>query len=369
MSSRLFTALSSESASLLSATQKRFRHGASGPALRSGTSGIKATVFGAYGFVGRYVTGLLAGDGTQCVVPFRGDDLEWRHLKVMGDYGVVVPAPYSPADEDSIRRCIKGSDVVINLAGKDWETTHIAPWMINYSFDRVHVDLASTIARISVEEGVQNLVHVSALAADPYSISRWAQSKARGEEAVREIAPGATIVRPADVFGAEDRFLNMFARLFELIGRIPLVEGGHARVQPLFVEDLARGIHAIATSSDPSVMLGQEYDFAGPEDYTHREIVEYIYETIRAIEPNVINVAPSIAEAMGHAFNVMPSPLVSADRFQRMQSDNVLDPASAAKRLHDVGVEATSLEMPGFNFLHRYRSGSHFLDVLEGKTG
>lgn len=51
-------------------------------ALRSTSNGLKATIFGAYGFVGRYVTALLASGGTQCVIPYRGDDMEWRHLKV-----------------------------------------------------------------------------------------------------------------------------------------------------------------------------------------------------------------------------------------------------------------------------------------------
>ena len=50
--------------------------------LRSTSTGLKATIFGAYGFVGRYVTALIASGGTQCIIPFRGDDMEWRHLKV-----------------------------------------------------------------------------------------------------------------------------------------------------------------------------------------------------------------------------------------------------------------------------------------------
>ena len=42
--------------------------------------------------------------------------------------------------------------------------------------------------------------------------------QALGEKAVRAVAPGATIVRPADVFGAEDRFLNLFAKMYQ-VGR------------------------------------------------------------------------------------------------------------------------------------------------------
>ena len=61
------------------------------------------------------------------------------------------------------------------------------------------------------------------------------------------MAPGATIMRPADVFGPEDRFLNLFAQLHGRLPRVPLVEGGTARVQPLFVQ---------VRSGDSSVTLG-----------------------------------------------------------------------------------------------------------------
>ena len=72
--------------------------------LRSTTTGVRATVFGAGGFVGRYVVGLLAGGGSQVIAPFRGCELAVRHLKPMGDLGAVTLPPFSPRDVDSIRR-------------------------------------------------------------------------------------------------------------------------------------------------------------------------------------------------------------------------------------------------------------------------
>ena len=42
-----------------------------------------------------------------------------------------------------------------------------------------------------------------------------------------------------------------------------------------------------------------------------------------------------------------------------MQADVVLDDLAPTKRLHDLGLEATSLEMPGFTYLHRYRQGNN----------
>lgn len=58
--------------------------------LSNSTTGSIATVFGATGFLGRYVVSKLAKMGTQVVVPYRDED-EKRHLKVVGDLGQVVP--------------------------------------------------------------------------------------------------------------------------------------------------------------------------------------------------------------------------------------------------------------------------------------
>ena len=37
------------------------------PNVRTANPGLRATIFGAYGFTGRYITNLLASDGVQCV--------------------------------------------------------------------------------------------------------------------------------------------------------------------------------------------------------------------------------------------------------------------------------------------------------------
>ena len=250
--------------------------------------------------------------------------MEWRHLKPMGDVGVVVPVPFSPKDTASVRRVIAGSDIVINLIGKvglrapartprccaapplppqDYETKHYLPWLINSSYHEVNVRIPELIAKISVEEviarrrgagglrapattlllhpqGVGCLLHMSALASDPNSESVWARTKAevreeeeeegavggpaavparpaaastlhpltrpQGEEAVRAAAPGATLLRPADVFGPEDRLTNRLASMHALLPRLPLVDGGLARLQPLYVNDLALAVFRLA---------------------------------------------------------------------------------------------------------------------------
>ncbi|GAV86212.1 LOW QUALITY PROTEIN: Epimerase domain-containing protein [Cephalotus follicularis] len=119
-----------------------------GPILRKGTggrsyvSGIIAAVFGASGFLGRYLVQQLAKMGTQ-VVPFRGCEDSTRHLKLMGDLGQVVPMKYNPRDEDSVNAVMAKANAVINLIGREFETR-------NYSFEEVIHGMAQQLAMISI---------------------------------------------------------------------------------------------------------------------------------------------------------------------------------------------------------------------------
>lgn len=94
------------------------------------------------------------------IIPYRGDAYFVRELKLVGDLGQVLFQPYHLQDEESIRKAVKYSNVVINLVGRDWETK-------NFKFNEVHVEGARRIARISREMGVERLIHVSALNVDP----------------------------------------------------------------------------------------------------------------------------------------------------------------------------------------------------------
>ncbi|KAF2554022.1 hypothetical protein F2Q68_00033393 [Brassica cretica] len=108
---------------------------------RSSVSGIVATVFGATGFLGRYLVQQLAKMGSQVLVPFRGSEDNPRHLKLMGDLGQVVPMKFDPRDEDSIKAVMAKANVVINLIGREYETR-------NFSFQEVNHHMAEKLALV-----------------------------------------------------------------------------------------------------------------------------------------------------------------------------------------------------------------------------
>ena len=193
--------------------------------------------------------------GSQVIVPYRGDELDFRHLKVSGDLGQVVPSFYAIRDADRLRRLVESSDIVVNLVGRDYETS-------NFKFDDVHVTAAANVARACRETGVTRLVHVSAASASKDSPSRFLKSKALGEAAVRAEFPGATIVRPSWMFGHEDRLFNRiaFLHMMPTIPGDPVLHNGEAKYRPVFVSDVAEAIVRASRNSDTA---GQTYELVG----------------------------------------------------------------------------------------------------------
>ncbi|NEM46713.1 MAG: sugar nucleotide-binding protein, partial [Xanthomonas perforans] len=82
------------------------------------------------------------------------------------------------------------------------------------------VEGARIVAEAARNAGVEALVQVSAIGANPQAESGYARSKGEGEAAVRAAFPGATIMRPSIVFGREDQFVNRFAGM---VAKAPVV--------------------------------------------------------------------------------------------------------------------------------------------------
>ena len=286
---------------------------------RSSVSGIAATVFGSTGFLGRYVASHLGRIGSQVTVPYRGDELNARHLKVMGDLGQVVPVPFEVRDEDSVRDAIRGSGVVINLMGKHFET-------MNYKYEDIHVTAARRIAEISREEGVSTFVHVSTAVPIGKCNSTWLKTKIEGEDVIRDIYPEATIVRPTDMYGAEDRFLTRMATNIVRLPAIPLAEDGDSRVQPVWVNDVASVVAAAAR--DPERFAGKIVELAGPEVLTIQDIYDIVCDSTKRearyvpVPGKLMAFATKLANTRLPILN--PSPVYTGEQVLVELAENIL---------------------------------------------
>ena len=87
----------------------------------------------------------------------------------------------------------------------------------NFDLEDVHVEGAERIAEAVAKYDIDRFIHVSSYNANKDSPSEFFRTKGRGEEAVRSIFPETTIVRPAPVFGYEDRLLHKLAGVTNMI--------------------------------------------------------------------------------------------------------------------------------------------------------
>jgi NADH dehydrogenase len=166
-------------------------------------------------------------------------------------------------DDADLARWLAGADAVINLVA----ILHGS----KAAFERVHVELPQRLGRLCRAAGVARVVHVSALGASATAPSMYQRSKAAGEAALREALPEAVVLRPSVIFGADDSFINFFAKMQRVLPVVPLA-AAEARFQPVWVNDVAAGIVHALDRVPPSAMT---VECVGPQVFTLRELVQF----------------------------------------------------------------------------------------------
>lgn len=304
------------------------------------------TIFGGSGFIGRYLVQHLARSGARLRIATRDPHTaaHLRPLAALGQLDLVHADLRLPA---STARACEGADGVVNLVGV--LTDHESG-----GFDTVHVAGARCVAEAAANSGAAALVHVSAIGADPDSRSAYGRSKGLGEIAVRAAFPGATILRPSIVFGAEDKFLNRFAGLMRLSPVMPVV-APKTKFQPAYVTDVACAIATALTC--PGQHAGKTYSLGGPDIVTMRELLVWIArETGRS--PVFIDVPGGVAGALARLTGWLPGAPITVDQWLMLQSDNVVpagEPGFAA-----LGIAPTPMAATAPKWLTRFRPFGRF---------
>ena len=302
---------------------------------------------GGSGFIGRYIVKRLAERGEVLTVGGR-HAADAKFLKLKGDVGQVGLVNIAIDDhEDVLRAFVEGKDALINCAGILYERGA-------QKFDVLHHSAPAKLARLAREAGVERLVHISAIGADPRSSSAYGRSKAAGEQAVMDAFPTATILRPSIVFGPEDDFFNRFASMAVMSPFMPLIGGGETRFQPVYVGDVASA--AIRVLDDPAT-AGRTYELGGPRIYTFRQLMELMLGEIKR-RRRFIDVPFGIASLQARFLSLLPKPPLTPDQVEMLRRDNVV--VAGALDLRTLGIEPTALEAILPTYLDRFRRGGWY---------
>lgn len=289
------------------------------------------TVFGGTGFLGRRVVRAVAQAGFRPRIAARHPDA----VPFSGLHPEPSRAEVDIRDDEAVTGALEGAMAAVNAVSLYVEKAGL-------DFDTIHVDGAGRIARLCREAGIRRLVHISGIGSDPRSPSKLIRAKARGEEAVSEALPDATIFRPSVMFGRGDAFVQNIDKATRA-PIVPLFGRGRMRLQPAWVRDVADGVvRAIKMDGVPgdTDAWGGIYELGGARVLTYREAVEAVCAELgrrRLLIPFPFAGWKLLTQAMG----VLPNPPLTIDQLYLLAQDNTVSEGQPG--FEQLGIEPQAL--------------------------
>lgn len=315
------------------------------------------TIYGGSGFVGRYIVRRMAKEGWRVRVAVRRPN-EAMFVKTYGTVGQVEPVFCNIRDDESVRVVMQGADAAVNCVGTFQKAG-------KNNFEAIQHQAAERVARIAADEGVKRLVHISALGADENSESLYARSKALGEQGIQASFPGAVILRPSVIFGAEDGFFNKFAGMSRF-GPVLALVGGETRFQPVYVDDVAQAAVKGVLGQAPAGI----YELGGPDINSLSELMSQMLEVIRR-RRLVLNLPFWAGSLIAGVFDTLQAitlglftnSVVTRDQVRSLRYNNIV--SGDAKGLADLGIKPVALEAVLPDYLWRYRPSGQYDAIKE----
>jgi len=305
-------------------------------------SNSTVVIFGASGFLGRYIVSILLQDNYLIKVFVRKPD-EAKHLTLMGKLGQVEIYQGNINDKKSVQNIVDGANKVINLVG-------ILEEKSQQKFNKTHVEGASNVAEACLKHKAESFIHISALGLYDGKHSKYANSKLVAEKKIKKIFKKAIILRPSVIFGPEDNFTNKFARMASISPFIPLINKGLTKFQPVYVKDVAKAVYVVINNNKYS---GQTYSLGGPEVISFKEIIDFILLKISKKRIYIPLSFPQI-KLMAILFSILPNAPITLDQVRLLEKDNIV--LKKEKGFKELGIKPESIYLSAEQYLNRYIS-------------
>jgi NADH dehydrogenase len=244
-------------------------------------------------------------------------------------------------DPDSLNTALSGSAAVVHLAaiaierGKD-------------TYESVNTEATARIIDAARTAEARRIIFTSQNGASWSAPSRFLRSKGKAEELVKDSGLDWTVLRPSVIFGPEDEFVNVLARVVRLSPVIlPLPDGGQARFQPIAVADVA-GV--IASSLERRDTVRKVYALGGPTPLSLREIAERILLAMRAKRTIVAIPRSALRPLLAILQWVLPRPPVTTGLLDLLGQDNVIADNALTRVFH---IEPTPFAPEELHYLRR----------------
>jgi NADH dehydrogenase len=239
-------------------------------------------VTGAFGYSGKYIAARLLEAGRNVRTLTNSVERE-------NPFGGRVEAfPYHFDEPGRLVDALRGTAVLYNTY---WvRFNHAGDTRFSHE---TAVRNTLTLFEAAKAAGVGRVVHVSITNPSEDSPFEYFRGKARLERALIESGLSYAILRPTVLFGKEDILINNIAYVLRRLPVFGVFGDGSYRVQPIFVDDLAR-LAVEQGQARENVVI----DAIGPETFTYRGLVRTIGAAIGKLPP-IVPVPPVLGYLTG----------------------------------------------------------------------
>ena len=306
----------------------------------------KILIFGATGQIGRHLIRKLTKNNYKVICQTRNLH-KAIFLKTSGSIGYIDIKETKIFDYEKVIGLVDTADIVINLIGILFESGKIN------TFEKIHTLFPKFLSEICNKKN-KHLIHISSLGVENASDSKYAASKAEGENKIFENLPSATILKPSIVYSVNDSFTTRFMSLLNFFPIFPLYYGGKTKFAPIHASDLTDIIFHVIENN----IRGKKIETVGPKVLTFLEILNILSKCInkkRVFLPLPLFLAKFSAKIL----EKMPNPLLTVDQLNLLKYDNI----SSENNMNNFDLGSPSkinFEEGVMKYAYNWREGGQF---------
>ena len=306
----------------------------------------KILIFGATGQIGRHLIRKLTKNNYKVICQTRNLH-KAIFLKTSGSIGYIDIKETKIFDYEKVSELVDNADIVINLIGILFESGKIN------TFEKIHTLFPKFLSEVCKKKN-KHLIHISSLGVENASDSKYATSKAEGENKIFENLPSATILKPSIVYSVNDSFTTRFMSLLNFFPIFPLYYGGKTKFAPIHASDLTDIIFHVIEND----IRGKKIETVGPKVLTFLEILNILSKCInkkRVFLPLPLFLAKFSAKIL----EKMPNPLLTVDQLNLLKYDNI----SSENNMNNFDLGSPSkinFEEGVMKYAYNWREGGQF---------
>ncbi len=216
---------------------------------------------------------------------------------------------------DSLKASMAGVEAVIHLAA-------IAIEKGGRTYEAINTEGTRHVIEAAKAAGIRRFVNMSQNGASSDIPYRFLRSKGVAQDIVAHSGLDWTAFKPSVIWGPQDEFANVQARLIKLTPIFfPIVGDGQAKFQPVYVGDVAA---AMCHSLDDPSTIGGEYGLGGPEVLTYEEIVKRVLKALGKSRLLIKIPVPLLRPVVAVMQTVLPVPPATTTLLDLLAVPNVV---------------------------------------------